>query len=77
MKTKIAKPPIALKILVRQMGVNPITLWRWRKAGMIKATNILGKLNVLPDDLARFNRRAASGEFARELPMPDGARRKK
>jgi hypothetical protein len=58
------------RAVCRDKGVSDVTLWRWRTRGWIKTSNISGKIYVDLESLAEFDRRAASGEFAK---VPAGA----
>lgn len=69
--------PIGIKQFIQQTGISEPTCWRWRREGKLKATNINGRLFVMPDELARFNQRAAAGEFAKHcVNLPERCRRK-
>jgi hypothetical protein len=46
------------------------TGWRWRKNGLIQTVNIFGKLYVTRDEISRFEQRAMSGEFHKEVVTP-------
>jgi hypothetical protein len=50
---------------LNQLGRTAITGWRWRRRGMIKTVDVLGRLYVSRGEIARFESRAARGEFAR------------
>jgi len=63
----------AAKAVCRDRGESAVTLWRRRKLGLIKCVNIFGKVYVDLQSLAEFDRRAATGEFAKP---PAGAARK-
>jgi hypothetical protein len=63
----------ALRKVAEQMGRSSITLWRWRKKGWLETVNISGKPYVSADGLAKFNRRAAAGEFAKTPFVPSRA----
>lgn len=52
------------------LGKTRTTGWRWRKSGLIKTVNIFGKLYVTRDEIARFEERAMSGEFHKEITSP-------
>lgn len=52
------------------LGKTRTTGWRWRKSGLIQTVNIFGKLYVTRDEIARFEQRAMSGEFHKELVSP-------
>jgi len=60
----------AAKAVCRDRGESDVTLWRRRKLGLIKCVNIFGKVYVDLESLVEFDRRAASGEFAKP---PHGA----
>ncbi len=49
---------------LREAGVGPVTGWRWRKRGWITPVNISGRLYVAAEEMERFEKRAAAGEFA-------------
>ena len=61
---------IALNKWLDEIGTSSVTAWRWRSRGWLKVTNVGGRLFLRPEDLAEFDRRAASGEFAK---CPAGA----
>lgn len=60
----------AATAVCRERAISDVTLWRWRKRGWIKTVNICGKCYVDLAELARFDSRAARGEFAK---APRGA----
>jgi hypothetical protein len=53
-----------------EIGRTTSTIWRWRKFGWIRTTNICGKLYVAKEEIERFEARAAAGEFAKEPIVP-------
>jgi len=57
---------------LQQIGVSTATGWRFRERGWIHTTNIGGRLYVSADQINKFQRRAAKGEFAlrRTPPLP-------
>jgi hypothetical protein len=55
---------------LQALGRDPITGWRWRKAGMITTVNIAGRQYITAEAIAEFKRRAEAGEFAREHKTP-------
>lgn len=63
----------AARAVARDEGVSDVTIWRRRKAGLLKSVNIAGKAYITSESLAEFYRRAAAGEFAKP---PTGAARK-
>jgi hypothetical protein len=60
----------AAKAVARDRGISDVTLWRWHRRKWIKTVNICGKNYVDLQSLADFDRRAATGEFAK---APAGA----
>jgi hypothetical protein len=64
------EPMMSLDKFMEQTGLSPTTLWRWRKARMLNTVNIYGRQYVLRSEIARFNERAAAGEFAKQLGRP-------
>ena len=45
------------------IGVTPCCGWRWRRDGLISTINISGRVYVRRSEIARFEKRAASGDF--------------
>ncbi len=45
------------------IGRSSTTLWRWRKRGWVTTVSISGKLYISHEEIRRFERRAAAGEF--------------
>jgi hypothetical protein len=64
------EPMMSLDKFMEQSGLSPTTLWRWRKKRMLATVNIYGRQYILRSEIARFNERAAAGEFARPLSNP-------
>jgi hypothetical protein len=62
---------ISLSKFIEQMGITDTTAWRWRKVGMLKTENICGRQYVYPSEIARFNERVKSGEFAKKHKTPN------
>lgn len=58
---------VSLKAYIQRAGISTITGWRWRKKGWLKTVNIAGREYIRSEDIAEFERRAAAGEFSREL----------
>ena len=54
----------ALNRWLRQMGVTPITGWRWRENGWLTTINICGRVYISAEAIDEFTRRAKAGEFA-------------
>jgi hypothetical protein len=65
-----SKPPIALDKFIEQSGLSPVTVWRYRRAGWLNTLNICGRHYLTRAEIARFNARAAAGEFARQPVRP-------
>jgi hypothetical protein len=47
-------------------GVSAVTARRWADRGMVKIVDVLGQKYVTGSEIARFEQRAARGEFARK-----------
>jgi hypothetical protein len=52
------------------VGITPTTGWRWRKRGVIETVNIYGRIYISRQQIARFEQRAAAGDFAKEHKTP-------
>ena len=65
-----SEPPIALDKFIEQSGISAVTVWRYRRAGMLNALNICGRLYLTRAEIRRFNERAAAGHFARTPSCP-------
>jgi hypothetical protein len=63
-------PPIALDRFREAMGISPVTAWRFEKRGWLKTHLIANRRYVLANDVAEFNRRIASGDFAAKPSNP-------
>jgi hypothetical protein len=61
---------IALDLWRNEFGKTAATIWRWRKKGWLQVVNIAGRLYVSRDEIARFEARAGSGEFAKVHKSP-------
>lgn len=66
---------ISYDSFIEKMGIVESTAWRWRRDGMLKTTNILGRLYIMPEDLREFNRKAIAGDFAKEHKAPKKQKR--
>lgn len=64
------EPIMSLDKFTEQTGLSSATVWRWRKKGMLSTVNICGRQYILRSEIARFNERAAAGDFAKQLPTP-------
>jgi hypothetical protein len=56
---------ISLDEFLSQLGRTAITAWRWRRRGMIQTVEVSGIRTFPRGEIARFEARAARGEFAR------------
>lgn len=63
-------PPVPLDKFTEHSGLSPVTIWRFRKAGMLATVNICGRHYVTRSEIRRFNERAAAGEFAKTPARP-------
>jgi hypothetical protein len=48
---------------LKSIGRGRVTGWNWRKSGAVKAINIFGRVYITRAEIARFEARAAGGEF--------------
>ena len=69
-----SEPPIALDKFIEQSGISAVTVWRYRRAGFLRTLNICGRHYLTRAEIARFNKRAAAGEFAKEPTRPKSRR---
>ena len=65
-----SEPIMSLDKFIEQTGLSAVTVWRYRKKGMLTTVNICGRLYILRAEIARFNQRAAAGEFAKAPSYP-------
>lgn len=63
-----AHPPLSLDRFTEQSGLSPVTLWRFRKRGMITTVMIAGRHYITRREIARFNARLEAGEFTGDGP---------
>jgi predicted site-specific integrase-resolvase len=61
---------MSLDKFIEQTGLSAVTVWRYRKNGMLTTVNICGRQYILRAEIARFNQRAAEGEFAKPPNQP-------
>lgn len=61
---------VSLSAWMERVGVTACTVWRWRKRGWLKVTNICGRLYLSEDAIRQFNERAERGEFAQQHKAP-------
>src|SRR5438552_9919918 len=64
-KTEMSSQLIPFNRWLRSIGKSRVTGWNWRKQGIVKTTNIFGRIYISRTEIARFEARATSGEFAR------------
>lgn len=57
----------AAKAVAADHGVDPITVWRWARAGLLEVVRIANRPYITMASLAEFHRKAAAGELARPL----------
>ncbi len=68
---------IALRRFRADLDVAPCTPWRWIKKGWLgKPQNIGGRLYLTLEQVLEFERRAAAGEFSRDIRPPAPVKRK-
>ena len=65
-----AEPMPSLDKFIEQTGLSAVTVWRYRKKGMLTTVNVCGRQYILRAEVARFNARAAAGEFAKPPNQP-------
>jgi hypothetical protein len=61
---------ISLNRWLEQVGVTPITAWRWRQRGWLKTVNIAGRQYLTQEAIDEFHRRAVAGEFSQVHKVP-------
>lgn len=61
------EPPISLSKFIEMTGLSEATIWRFRKRGFLKTYGIANRQYLTRGDIAEFNRRLKSGEFAGEM----------
>jgi hypothetical protein len=61
---------------LENVGVSRPTGWRWRKQGLITTLNIAGRNYITGEEIDRFQKRAAAGEFAKKS-LPGGRKEKR
>jgi hypothetical protein len=68
----------SLTKFTQDLGVSPVTVWKYRRDKILTTHNLHGKLFVTAADAERFVQRLTSGEFAKQkkVPPPPRARRK-
>jgi len=61
---------VSLARWMAQVGITPVTAWRWRKKGWLKTVNIAGRQYLTQEAIEEFHRRATAGEFAQVHRVP-------
>jgi hypothetical protein len=61
---------LALEKWTREIGKTSTTIWRWRKHGWIRTVNICGRVYISREEISRFEKRAAAGEFSKTHVTP-------
>ena len=55
---------------LRLIGRDPVSGYRWAKAGLVKTENVLGFPFITRAEIQRFWTRVRAGEFARAVKTP-------
>jgi hypothetical protein len=61
---------VSLNRWLAQVGVTPLTGWRWRKRGWLRTVNIAGRVYLTQEAIDEFHNRAVAGEFAQVHKVP-------
>lgn len=70
-------PPKSLRLFSREVGRSAPTIWRWIQCGWLDGIlNIAGKPYITAEGIAKFNQRAAAGEFAKKPHAPQPPKKK-
>jgi hypothetical protein len=67
-------PPISLHRFCEITGLSKASAWRYEKRGWLRTNLIANRRYVLAADVADFNRRLASDEFAGSVSNLSGVR---
>ena len=62
---------VALNTWLTQVGITPVTAWRWRRNGWLKTVNIQGRVYLSDEAISEFKRRAEAGDFAKTHKAPE------
>ena len=71
----VGKPPsnlIPFEEWLASLGRSKVSGWRYRKKQMVTTVNLMGRVFVSRQEIARFEQRAMAGEFARARSTPSG-----
>ena len=61
-------PPMSLHRFCEITGLSAVSAWRYEKRGWLRTHLIANRRYILAADMAEFNRRLASDEFASSSP---------
>jgi len=61
---------VSLAKWLEQVGVTPVTAWRWRQRGWLTTVNIAGRQYLTQEAIDEFHHRAVAGEFAQVHKVP-------
>src|SRR5207302_9882839 len=67
-------PPMSLHRFCAITGLSKVSAWRYEKRGWLRTHLIANRRYILAADVAEFNRRLASDEFAGSVLNPSVAR---
>jgi hypothetical protein len=67
-------PPMSLHRFCEITGLSKVSAWRYEKRGWLRTHLIANRRYILAADVAEFNRRFASDEFAGSVSNLSGAR---
>jgi hypothetical protein len=67
-------PPTSLRRFCEITGLSKVLAWRYEKRGWLRTHLIANRRYILAADVAEFNRRLASDEFAGSVSNPSVAR---
>ncbi len=62
---------VAFEAWLSSISRSSVTGYRWRKLGWIEVINIAGRLYISRAAIARFEARAAAGEFSKPHKAPN------
>ena len=57
LSSALAHPPVSLDKFLAEMGLSPVSGWRFRKRGWIRTVNIAGRHYVPHESIVEFNER--------------------
>ena len=68
-------PPMSLDLFMEMSGLSSATCWRYRRRGWLRTVTIAGRHYITREEIAEFNNRAMSGEFAGKVSNPSKYRK--